>query len=365
MNPRAHLIPAALVVWATGLAGLLWTWWAALVVGLAGTALGGLALRPWRPAAVAVVVMGPVAACWIGVQVHGAEHHPLRVAAARGTPVTVHFELDTRPHGLRTSGFGSRAGGVDLVLLRATLDGGGRIAVLAPAAQWRDLLPGQRVTARGTLALPRGGELTVAVLRVRGPPQGVTAAPVWQRVAEDLRAGLRNASTALDPEPAGLLPALVVGDTSNLPTRVVEEFRTAGLAHVLAVSGANLAILCGAVLLLLRLLRAGPRGSAAGAMAALVGFVVLAGSEPSVLRAAVMGVVALLALALGRERSALPALAAAVVVLVLYDPDLATEPGFGLSVVATAALVLLAPRWSAAMRERGVPRGLAEALAVP
>ncbi|MBB5808266.1 competence protein ComEC [Saccharothrix ecbatanensis] len=365
MSPRAHLVPAALAVWATALAGLLWTWWAALAVGLTAAVLGGLALRSWRPAAVAVAVASPVAALWIGAQVHGAAHHPLRAAAERGTTATVHFELDDRPRGLRTSGFGSRASGVDLVVVRATVEGGGRIAVLAPAARWRDLLPGQRVTARGTLAPPQGGELTVAVLRVRGPPRDVTEAPVWQRIAEDLRAGLRGASTALDPEPAGLLPALVVGDTSKLSPRVVEEFRTAGLAHVLVVSGANLAILCGAVLLLLRLFRVGPRGCAVAAMAALVGFVVLAGPEPSVLRAAVMGAVALLALVLGRERSALPALAAAVVVLVLYDPELATQPGFGLSVVATAALVLLAPRWAAAMKDRGVPVGFAEALAVP
>ncbi|MEU4741453.1 DNA internalization-related competence protein ComEC/Rec2 [Actinosynnema sp. NPDC023658] len=365
MNPRAHLVPAALAVWATALAGLLWAWWAALLVGFAAAVLGGLALRRWRPAAVAVAVAAPVAACWIGVQAHAAAHHPLRAAAEGGALTTVRFELDNRPHGLRSSGFGSRAGGVDLVLVRGTLDGGGRLVVLAPAARWKDLLPGQRVTARGSLAPPLGGELTVAVLRVRGPPQEVTEAPVWQRAAEDLRAGLRGVSTSLDPEPAGLLPALVVGDTSGIPPRVVEEFRTAGLAHVLAVSGANLAILCGAVLLLLRLLRVGPRGCAAGAMAVLVGFVVLAGPEPSVLRAAVMGAVALLALVLGRERSALPALAASVVVLVLYAPELAADPGFGLSVVATAALVLLAPRWAAALRERGVPVGFAEALAVP
>ncbi|MBB5957753.1 competence protein ComEC [Saccharothrix tamanrassetensis] len=276
------------------------------------------------------------------------------------------MELSDRPHGLRANGFGSRASGVDLVLAQATLDGdGNRVVVLAPAASWRELLPGQRVLARGTLAPAKPGELTVAVLRVRGPPREVTPAPVWQRAAESLRAGLRNASGTLDPEPAGLLPALVVGDTSGLSPRVVDEFRTAGLAHVLAVSGANLAILCGAVLLVLRLLRFGPRGRAAGAMAALVGFVVLAGPEPSVLRAAVMGAVALLALVLGRERSALPALAAGVVVLVLYDPQLAVDPGFGLSVVATAALVLLAPRWAAGMRDRGVPVGVAEALAVP
>ncbi|WP_433269739.1 DNA internalization-related competence protein ComEC/Rec2 [Actinosynnema sp. CS-041913] len=366
MSPRAYLVPAALAVWATALVGLLWTWWAGVAVGLAAGVVGGVVLRHWRSSAVAVAVVGPVAACWIGMQVHESTHHSLRAAAEHGDLTTLRLELSDRPRGLRAGGFGSRASGVDLVLAQATLDGdGGRVAVLAPAAAWRELLPGQRVLARGTLAPAKSGELTVAVLRVRGPPREVTPAPVWQRAAESLRAGLRDASGTLDPEPAGLLPALVVGDTSGLAPRVVDEFRTAGLAHVLAVSGANLAILCGAVLLVLRLLRFGPRGCAAGAMAALVGFVVLAGPEPSVLRAAVMGAVALLALVLGRERSALPALAAGVVVLVLYDPQLAVDPGFGLSVVATAALVLVAPRWAAGMRDRGVPVGLAEALAVP
>ena len=100
-------------------------------------------------------------------------------------------------------------------------------------------------------------------------------------------------------------------------------------------------------------------------MVALVGFVVLAGPEPSVLRAAVMGAVGLLALAIGRERAALPALGTAVIVLVLWDPAMAVSFGFALSVLATAGLVLLAPRWADRLAARGVPRGLAEALAVP
>jgi len=119
------------------------------------------------------------------------------------------------------------------------------------------------------------------------------------------------------------------------------------------------------VLLLLRVLRFGPRSSAAGAMLALIGFVVLAGPEPSVLRAGVMGAVGLLALAAGRARAALPALGVAVIVLVLWDPDMAVSFGFALSVLATGGLVLIAPRWADRLAGRGVPRGLAEALAVP
>ncbi|WP_425570513.1 ComEC/Rec2 family competence protein [Pseudonocardia adelaidensis] len=89
------------------------------------------------------------------------------------------------------------------------------------------------------------------------------------------------------------------------------------------------------------------------------------GPSPSVVRAAAMAAVVLLALAMGRGRSAVPALAAAVLVLLLADPALAVDPGFALSVLAIAALVLLAPGWSAALQRRGVPRWVAEALAVP
>ncbi len=378
MNPRFRLIPAALTVWAIALCGLLGNWQIAVLTGAGACLAGALAVhRDWceRTCAMALVVVAPIAAITIGVRVHQSAAHPARSAAVQAESVVLRAELSTRPRGVRTDGFAARPSSIDAVVVQAdihwlqvagrTYEQKGTLVLLAPATGWRDLLPGQEVTARGVLAPPREGELTVAVLRVRGPPQNVGGAPVWQRAAEVLRSGLRKASTTLDPEPAGLLPALVVGDTAELSPRVVEEFRTAGLAHVLAVSGANLAILCGAVLLLLRAFRVGPRGCAAGAALALVGFVILAGPEPSVLRAAVMGAVTLLALVLGRERSALPALAASVIVLVLYDPALGADPGFGLSVVATAALVLLAPRWAASLRDRGMPVGLAEALAVP
>jgi competence protein ComEC len=377
VTPHVGLVPAALAVWGVALCGLLLNWQAAVAAGVLAGLAGVLALRRrwWqRSGAVALVVLAPVAAGWVGVQVHLAATHPLRAAAQHGAQAVVLVELSTRPRPLESAGFGSRPGGADRVLLTARVlaarTGGtfaerrGEVVLLAPADRWRDLLPEQRVVARGVLLPPRSGELTAAVLRVRGPPQRVEPAPVWQRAAESLRAGLREASGVLGPDAAGLLPALVVGDTGGVPPRLVEEFRTAGLSHLLAVSGANLAIFCGAVLLLLRAFGTGPRGCAAGSLAALAGFVLLAGPEPSVLRAAAMGAVALLALVLGRERSALPALATAVIVLVLYDPALGTDLGFALSVVATAALVLVAPRLAGWLRDRGVPVGLAEALAV-
>ena len=88
--------------------------------------------------------------------------------------------------------------------------------MLAPAGDWTGLLPGQRVRATGLLAVPDRPDLTVAVLRVRAQPQVLSAPTAVQRVAERLRSGLRLAARVLDPEPAGLLPALVVGDTSAM-----------------------------------------------------------------------------------------------------------------------------------------------------
>ncbi|WP_320066634.1 ComEC/Rec2 family competence protein [Micromonospora sp. RTGN7] len=240
-----------------------------------------------------------------------------------------------------------------------------RVLVLATDPGWRGLLPGQRLTAEGRLGAPRGGDLTAAVLTVRGPPTR-HGQPTWsQRAAGVLRAGLQRACEPLPDEQGGLLPGLVVGDTSRLPPTVEEDFRATGMTHLNAVSGSNVAIVVGAVLLLARWSRAGPWAAAGLCGLALVGFVILVRPSPSVVRAATMGAIGLAALATGRPRAALPALAAGVAGLVLFDPDLAGDPGFALSVLATAGLLLLAPGWRDGLRRRGVPPGFAEALAVP
>ncbi|MCX4470598.1 ComEC/Rec2 family competence protein [Micromonospora sp. NBC_01655] len=240
-----------------------------------------------------------------------------------------------------------------------------RVLVLAADPAWRGLLPGQRLTAEGRLGAPRGGNLTAAVLTVRGPPARHGPPPWSQRAAGVLRAGLQRACAPLPDERGGLLPGLVVGDTSRLPSAVEEDFRDTGMTHLNAVSGSNVAIVVGAVLLLARWSRAGPRVAAGLCGLALVGFVILVRPSPSVVRAATMGAIGLAALAAGRPRAALPALAAGVAGLVLLDPELAGDPGFALSVLATGGLLLLAPGWRDGLRRRGVPSGLAEALAVP
>ncbi|WBB57642.1 ComEC/Rec2 family competence protein [Verrucosispora sp. WMMD573] len=240
-----------------------------------------------------------------------------------------------------------------------------RVLVLADDPAWRGLLPGQRLTAEGRLAEPRGGDLTGAVLMAVGAPVRLGSPSALQRAAGRLRAGLQQACAPLPDDPGGLLPGLVVGDTSRLPDTVEEDFRATGMTHLNAVSGSNVAIVVGAVLLLARWARAGPTLAVGLCGLALVGFVILVRPSPSVVRAATMGAIGLAALAVGRSRAAVPALAAAVAMLVLVDPDLAGDAGFALSVLATGGLLLLAPGWRDGLRRRGVPPGAAEALAVP
>jgi competence protein ComEC len=293
---------------------------------------------------------------------------PVAGLAARGAVVRAELVVRDDPRRADGGGRATYLVAADLVRVRSargTVRLDVRILVLAADARWQSLLPGQRVVAEGRLLPPRSGDLRAAALSVTDPPERL-GRPSWpQRLAGRLRAGLQRACAPLPDEPGGLLPGLVVGDTSRLPPAVVADFRSTGLTHLVAVSGANVAIIAGLVLLLARWARAGPRTSALLCGVALVGFVILARPSPSVVRAGAMGAVGLLALASGRPRAAVPALGVAVIGLIAYDPELAGHAGFALSVLATGGLLLLAPRWRDAMRARGVPAGVAEALAVP
>ncbi|MEU5047481.1 ComEC/Rec2 family competence protein [Streptomyces griseorubiginosus] len=243
---------------------------------------------------------------------------------------------------------------------------------------WLGLLPSTRVRVVARVVPPLvGGDRVAAVLRVRdrAGPEVVGEASGAQRFAGRLRAGLREATDGLPADARALLPGLVVGDTSRITPELDEAFKETDLAHTLAVSGSNLTILL--VLLigppglaqLVERRGLAPRLGMSLRTTALVGggltlaFVVVCRPDPSVLRAAACGAVALLALATGRRRSLIPALATAVLLLVLYDPWLARSYGFLLSVLATGALLTLTPRWSLALRRRRVPSRLAEALA--
>ena len=130
---------------------------------------------------------------------------------------------------------------------------------------------------------PRRPDLTVATLTTSSAPKVVRGPPAYQRWAAAVRAQFRQVSSQALGEPeSGLLPGLVLGDTSALSDDLKDNFRTCGLTHLTAVSGANFAIIIGALLLVVRWLGAGPRLAVALTAIAIVVFVILVRPSPSV-----------------------------------------------------------------------------------
>ncbi|MFJ4556221.1 ComEC/Rec2 family competence protein [Streptomyces massasporeus] len=404
-----RLVPPALAAWGT--AALVLdapaAWVSGLVIGcLVAVGLLPLARRTrvasW-PRASAAALLLCVAAAAASAGLHGADlrRGPVPVLAREYATVTAEVELTSDPRLTRPRVRGDHvaptavlidadvrrlqtAGGTAVttrtpVLVIVDVDGAppGRVAGGRGRSPWLGLLPSTRLRVSARLApAMTGGDRVAAVLRVRdrGEPDVVGEPSGPQRLAGRLRAGLREATDGLPADPRALLPGLVVGDTSRITPELEEAFKETDLTHTLAVSGANftilLALLLGPPGLAQHVERRGLaprlgislRGTAVLGGVLSLGFVIVCRPDPSVVRAAACGAVALLALATGRRRSMIPALATAVLLLVLYDPWLARSYGFLLSVVATGALLTLAPRWSAGLRRRGVPPRLAEAL---
>ncbi|MEU9335901.1 ComEC/Rec2 family competence protein [Streptomyces sp. NPDC048290] len=401
-----RLVPPALAVWATAALALdAPPGW--IVAVIAGCLAVGAGLWLWcrgprtglRTAVGAVLLCVAAAAASAGL--HGADlrRGPVPELAGRFASVTAEVTLTADPRLSRPRDGGDRAAPASVLVpaevvavqtgrragvtrtrtpVLLIVDSGAREGGAAARSPWLGLLPSTRVRVDGRLAPVTAGDgRLAAVLRVRdpAPPEVVAGPTAVQRFAGTLRAGLRAATDALPADPRALLPGLVVGDTSRITPDLDEAFKETDLAHLLAVSGSNLTIILALLLgppgLAQRIERRGaaPRFGISLRATAVCGgvltlaFVVVCRPDPSVLRAAACGAVVLLALATGRRRSLLPALATAVLLLVLYDPWLARSYGFLLSVLATGALLTLAPRWSTALRRRGVPPRLAEALA--
>jgi competence protein ComEC len=163
-------------------------------------------------------------------------------------------------------------------------------------------------------------------------------APRWPvRVRRQSLAAMRE---ALPPTSAALLAGLLLGDRTDLPADVDAAFRRAGVYHVLAVSGFNVALIASTVWALLTLAQAPRRVAALGAIVTVLGFAAVVGPEPSVVRATIMAVLVLSALLLEREASVLNGLALAAIAILAVRPVDLHDPGFQLSFAATAGLVL-------------------------
>ena len=292
-------------------------------------------------------------------------HNPVALLAQERAAVEVTGSVVSDPR-LLPGRFG------DQVLLRLevheVVGRGGRHVLSTPllvlgGEPWLDVDLGTEVTTTGRLVRADHDDVA-GLLSGADPPTVVRRPDVWWRASGVVRASIRRSVESRPADQRALVPALVDGDDSGLDPGLEDDFRTTGLTHLTAVSGTNLTLIVGFLLVVARW--SGVRGRwlhVVGA-AGIAGFVLLARTEPSVLRAAAMGTVGLVALGANGRQRAFRALGVALVVLLLVQPGLAVSPGFALSVLATAGIVVLVPGWRDAMA-RWMPRWLAEAIAVP
>jgi len=171
-----------------------------------------------------------------------------------------------------------------------------------------------------------------------------------------------GAGSALSRNRAALLLGLTIGDDRALSARVREDFRASGLSHLTAVSGANVAMVLGALAALLSVLKASRRLKTGLGFAAIVFFAVITRWEPSVLRASAMAAIALGAFLFGRKSDSIHILGIVLLGLLMFDPMMLWSIGFQLSFVATAGILLL--RAPLVDRLKSIPRLLAEPLAI-
>jgi len=193
---------------------------------------------------------------------------------------------------------------------------------------------GRAVGMCGILLLAAG----LSALRPVSPDDGLT---VWGgAVADTYRESLASALQGATERPRALLAGLTIGDTSNIDYWTTEMFRRSGLAHLVAVSGSNVAMVLAAIAILTVRRPLVLRGTI-GAIG-LVAYVAVVGPEPSVLRAAGMGLVGLIAYVCGRQATSLNALGIALVAVLTFKPELLFSVGLHLSAAATLGIVVWA-----------------------
>jgi competence protein ComEC len=336
----------------------------AIVVAVAAVLASSAAVGRRRARAVALVaicVAAVAASCaW---RLGQTQHSPLDAMVEQHRLATLDVEV-SRDARVFTR-FGHDAGVVGVRVLRATTKSTTvstrELATAFVDGPTDDLVVGRRLTMVGRLA-PSDTTSEVATIDVVRRSSTRPAAWWWE-ASERVRAGVRRAVAHTGRDPSALVPALVDGDDQRISEEVREEFRRSGLTHLLAVSGTNLTIVLAVVLVLARSMGVPRRLLVGLGLVSVVGFVLLARPDPSVVRAAAMGVVGLAALGLG-SRGGLRTLSVAIVGLLFIDPWLSRSLGFVLSVCATAGILIAAPPLARRL-ERWMPRWGALAVAVP
>lgn len=176
-----------------------------------------------------------------------------------------------------------------------------------------------------------------------GPDGGTEGG--WRGRVFDLRGRLsENLENALPDPQSAVGQALLLGKRGRLPGDLVEEFRSTGTSHILAISGLHV----GAMMVLALAIAVGIFGRQRSAylllpLALIWFYVLISGAPPSAIRAAIMGTVYLVALGVGRPRSLLPALAFSAAAMTAHNPEVLQQTSFQLSFGAMAGIALVLP----------------------
>lgn len=203
--------------------------------------------------------------------------------------------------------------------------------------------PGSSVTLTGNLDQSyRYGNFAAGVSSVSGIE--VMSSPGFvDSLAQSMRGGLTQALFGVDERGGSLVAGLAIGDESALPGELRDQMRLSGLAHLTAVSGGNVAIVLAMVILVSMLAGVKLVGRVVLSLGALGFYVILVQPQPSVVRAATMGAIVVIAFLVGGRTAGPSILSTAVIILLIFDPSLGISWGFALSVCATAGIVVLTP----------------------
>lgn len=250
-------------------------------------------------------------------------------------------------------------------------DGSWRVTATLP--RFPDVEPGDVLTVDGAIQPPPDGPYgdyldrigVAGTIRSRGLT--VTGAVEGPGAAlERVRRAAGDALAAAIPEPeAGLAAGIVIGLRDRVDRDLAADFTTVGASHVVAISGWNIAIVAATVAALAG--RFGRRRRSLVLVPAILVYVLFAGASASVVRAAAMAGVVLLARETGRAGRAAAALGWAAAILLIVEPSLILDAGFQLSTLATAGILAWADPLDRRLRAVAggrLPGWLAESLAV-
>jgi competence protein ComEC len=363
--PAPHLLAASLCA---GLAGSLVARGSTTLVGVAALALGAVALAEPRGRAILLASALLLAGWWWGsARLDALDRSMLVAEIGRAGPALVEVTGPPRRSlfavrvPVRVLRFGEQApderARLDLPAGRAPPQG----AILSVIVQIEAPRPEEDGFDEAAYLRRQGVHvvLTASAFRVVGHRGGLGG------VADRIRAAMAGSlAPGVTGERRAVIAGVVLGEDEGLNPELRDRFRASGLYHLLAVSGQNVAYVVAGMLALAWLLGISRWIAELGALAAVGGYLMAVGWQPSVVRAGVAGGLASLAWLAGRARDRWYFLLLGAAVLLAWNPYSLLEPGFQLSFGAVASIFLLVPRLEAWLAGYPIPSALATVISV-